>query len=216
MDAGGEELKVGSGTPGRETRPTGGSWLGEATLPCGQAARGSDRRQSCDQSFKTCMKSGQFGSELTGETFAIDMNREDACLDGVVPQNLIVYPTETKCVFKGLPRPVGLKPFLTRQPLDVFPSHFVGELKPQYGSITITIGSRQMPCSQRLAPSTNDCLEIIPLLSRQSHRRVLRPDLIWGVLASPNRFLAGCREWVTTDWGARLTSPNARSMAARF
>ena len=32
MDAGGEELKVGSGTPGRGTRPTGGGWLGEAAL----------------------------------------------------------------------------------------------------------------------------------------------------------------------------------------
>ena len=32
MDAGGEELKVGSGTPGRETRSTGGGWLGEAAL----------------------------------------------------------------------------------------------------------------------------------------------------------------------------------------
>jgi hypothetical protein len=32
--------------------------IGEAALLCGQAALGADRRQSCDQSFKTCMKSG--------------------------------------------------------------------------------------------------------------------------------------------------------------
>jgi len=32
--------------------------IGEAALLCGQAALGADRRQSSDQSFKTCMKSG--------------------------------------------------------------------------------------------------------------------------------------------------------------
>ena len=120
------------------------------------------------------MKSGQFGGQLEGQNFAIDMDREVACLDGVVPQNLVVDPTEPKGVFKGLSRSVGLKSLLTNQPLEVFPRHFVGELKTQDGRIAISIGSRQLPCSQRLAPSTNDCLEIIPLLLRQSHRRVLR------------------------------------------
>ena len=120
------------------------------------------------------MKSGQFGGQLDGKNFAIDMDREVACLDGVVPQNLVVDPTEPKGVFKGLSRSVGLKSLLTNQPLEVFPSHFVGELKTQNGRIAISIGSRQLPCSQRLAPSTNDCLEVIPLLLRQSHRQVLR------------------------------------------
>ena len=152
---------VGAGDPAYRGRPVG------ATALC-------QRWQSCVEPLKTCMKSGQFGGQLDGKIFAIDMDREVACLDGVVPQNLVVDPTEPNGVFKGLPRSVGLKPFLTSQPLEVFPRHFLAELKTQDGRIAISIGSRQLPCSQRLAPSTNDCLEIIPLLLRPSHRRVLR------------------------------------------
>ena len=93
------------------------------------------------------MKSGQFGGQLEGENFAIDMDRKVACLDDVVPQNLVVDPTEPKGIFKGLPRSVGLKSLLPSQRLEVFPSHFVSELKTQDGRIAISIGSRQLPCS---------------------------------------------------------------------
>ena len=94
------------------------------------------RAKGFDQLGELVAVSWEAFEKGVGEGFPVDMHGKDPVFDDLLPDHLVVDPTQSKCASECLSRAASFEAFLAQECLDTFPCRFVGQFKSEDGRVT--------------------------------------------------------------------------------